>query len=473
MGFAGYVAWFVISGIAFIAILLLLFVAFAYWYESVQKIISPISKRKKRLPYQEKKWVNSSEISSTEVKNFKLNVPEEVLEDLRSRLRNTRYGPPMEGVNFHFGFPAHYLKKVVSYWLNNYDWRKQEAYINSFPQYTTNIEGLTIHFVRAVPPEAAGGRVKVVPILAVHGWPGSFFELLKLVPLLNKPREISHNTFVAFEVIIPSIPGYGFSDAAEKPGLETGNTARIFNTLMNRLGHEQYFIHGGDWGSSVCSFLAAMYPERILGMNITMYNIPMPASGMKGLLAKFFPSLMKISPGDEKKLFWNNFGFTMRESGYFHINATKPDTVGSALTDSPAGLAAYILEKYSTWTNPANIDYPEGNITKYFTLDELLTNVMIYWVSNSITSSCRLYKEAFYSGPEIDLPRSIPAEMPTVLSDFQSEIGGANPPDAFAKLYFPKLITVSKHVTGGHFPSMERPDDVASDIWLLVSSVLK
>ncbi|XP_055343456.1 epoxide hydrolase 1-like [Paramacrobiotus metropolitanus] len=472
MGF-GCVLSFLFSGIVFVAVLLGVFVAYVYFYEVIKKFTLSPHKVKERFPYQEKKWVDSSEIPSDEIKSFKLDVPEEVLDDLRSRLRNARYGPPMDDVNFHFGFPSHYLKKVVSYWLNDYDWRKQEAFINSFPQYTTNIEGLNIHFVRAVPPEAAGGRVKVVPILALHGWPGSFFELLKLVPLLHKPREISHNTFVAFEVIIPSIPGYGFSDTSQKPGLETGNMARIFNTLMSRLGHEQYFIHGGDWGSSVCRFLSVMYPERILGMNITMYNIPMSAYWMKSLLGKFFPSLMKLSPGDERKLYWPNFFFILRESGYFHINATKPDTVGSSLSDSPAGLAAYILEKFSTWTNKANIEYPDGNITKYFTLDDLLTNVMIYWVSNSITSSCRLYKETFYSASGVDLARILPVEVPCVLSDFQNEIGGTNPPEAFVRPYFPQLIKMTKHTTGGHFPALERPDDVANDIWLLASSALK
>jgi len=210
-----------------------------------------------------------------------------------------------------------------------------------------------------------------------------------------------------------------------------------------------------------------MYPKHVSGLEVTMYSVPMGASFLKSAIAWFTPAWI-CETAEPHKLFFNTFWGLVRESGYFHIQATKPDTVGAALLNDPAGLAAYILEKFSTWTDVANIRKPDGGLTDFFTLDDLLTNVMIYWTSGTIITSQRLYKEAFTGGGRGN--EGFPVTVPTVLSDFPGEL--LNPADAFVRPYFKDLITISKHKTGGHFPSMERPDDVAGDIWTLVKTVL-
>ncbi|OQV21190.1 Epoxide hydrolase 1 [Hypsibius exemplaris] len=402
---------------------------------------------------------------------WKLQVSNKDLEDLKDRLRNTRYGTAMPGQNFVYGFPADQLKKVVDYWLNKYDWKKQEALINQYDHFKTNIEGLNIHFVRVQPAKSTDPKrnVRVTPIILLHGWPGSFFELYKLIPLLTTPQQISGNDYAAFEVIIPSLPGYGFSDAAQKTGLNPPHIARIFNKLMTRLKLIKYFVHGGDWGSAVGRSLAIMYPDCVLGVDLTLYGMAVPPgpSFIKNILYLTMPRFL-FNVSEPHKLLPTNFFSLLRESGYMHIQATKPDTVGAALLDSPAGLAAYILEKFSTWTNVDNINKPDGALSKYFSLDDLLTNVMVYWVSGSIITSQRLYKETFSADPN----DGFPVLVPSLLSDFRHEIPGANSPDEFVRPYYKDLITISKHKSGGHFPAMELPIELAADIWALAKNVL-
>ncbi|OQV21192.1 Epoxide hydrolase 1 [Hypsibius exemplaris] len=402
---------------------------------------------------------------------WKLQVSNKDLEDLKDRLRNTRYGTAMSGQNFVYGFPADQLKKIVDHWLNKFDWKKQEALINQYDHFKTNIEGLNIHFVRVQPAKSTDPKrnVRVTPILLLHGWPGSFFELYKLIPLLTTPQQISGNDYAAFEVIIPSLPGYGFSDGAQKPGLHPPHIARIFNKLMTRLKLDKYFVHGGDWGGAVGVSLAKMYPDRVLGLDVTAYGwaVPPGRSLFKNILYLTMPKFL-FNVSEPHRFLIHNFLALMRESGYMHIQATKPDTVGAALLDSPAGLAGYILEKFSTWTNPDNINKPDGALSEYFSLDDLLTNIMVYWVSGSIITSQRLYKETF----SVDSDDGFPVLVPSVLSDFRHEIPGANGPEEIVRPYYKDLITISKHKTGGHFPAMERPAEVAEDIWVLAKNVL-
>ncbi|GFY53629.1 epoxide hydrolase 1 [Trichonephila inaurata madagascariensis] len=327
----------------------------------------------------------------TSIHPFKISIPDEILLDLKERLQRARYEPSLEDSKFEYGFNSDYLKSVIEYWGKEYNWRKQEEQLNKFSHFKTRIEGIDVHFVHVKPNIPEGRQLKRLPLLAVHGWPGSFYEFYKMIPFLTTPNP--EQDFV-FEVICPSIPGYGFSSSPCKKGFDARAASRLFLTLMERLGHDHFYVQGGDWGSLIVTILGKYYPSRIIGVHVNMYSSgPKSWDIFKAVAIAYFPSL--VSPAEYKGLFpfWERFKTILQESGYFHIQATKPDTIGSGLADSPVGLAAYILEKFSTWTNLKNRLSENGNLTENFTLDELLTNVMIYWVNNNITSSVRFYKE--------------------------------------------------------------------------------
>lgn len=326
------------------------------------------------------------------LKPFKISVPDSVLSDLQVRLNRTRIAPSLPGVNFNYGFNSETLEKVVNYWKNNYDWRSNEKLINKYANYKTQIEGIDIHYIHV---KSNGAKSKLtVPLMMCHGWPGSVVEFLKIIPLLNTGSEVS------FELIIPSLPGYGWSSAPSKPGLNAIHTARIFAKLMTRLGHAHFFFHGGDWGALVGKFISLLYPNRVAGFHTTMPFVSLAGVDLvKVLIGEMVPSLIYNHPVDASRLhpIKDKLLFLLTESGYMHLQSTKPDTVAAGLNDSPAALAAYVLEKFSTWTDPSLINQPDGGIFNpkliKFTLDEMITNLMVYWVTASISSSQRFYKE--------------------------------------------------------------------------------
>ncbi|GIY15768.1 epoxide hydrolase 1 [Caerostris darwini] len=349
---------------------------------------------------------NNDDSLDTSIRSFKIHVPNEVLADLQNRLQNVRYESPVEDSKFHYGFNTDYLKSIVEYWKTEYDWRKQEGQLNIYQHFKTCIEGIDVHFVHVKPNLPEGKKLKVIPILVTHGWPGSFYEFYKMIPLLTTPS--SERDFV-FEVVCPSIPGYGFSEAPHQKGFDARSAARLFVILMERLGHDRFYVQGGDWGSLVSTLLGKYYPNKVIGVHVNMFFASLKGWNLlKGIAIAYFPSLI---PAAEYKAFYpfmKKVKLLLEESGYFHIQSTKPDTVGCALADSPVGLAAYILEKFSTWTDPEGRSSPDGNLTKKFTLDELLTNVMIYWVNNNITSSVRFYKENIGKREHEKMPIAVP-----------------------------------------------------------------
>ncbi len=377
---------------------------------------------------------------------------------------------PLEESGFEYGFNSDYLiNEIAPYWLKSFDWRKQEKMLNGLPQFKTTIDGLDIHFVHAKPdPKLAKGK-KVLPILMVHGWPGSFVEFTKIIPLLTKP--VSSRDFV-FEVIAPSIPGYGFSSAPSKKGFDAAHTARIFVELMDRLGHKKFYAQGGDWGSLVTTTIATLYPEQCQGLHLNMVAANTPSANLKWLVSAWLPSLFldakdqaKILPASEK------LTFLIKETGYLHIQATKPDTVGLALTLSPLGLASYILEKFSTWTMKSGLSKNDGSLTKKFSLDDLLTNLMVYWISGNIISSQRYYKENFSSEMTMTLDR-IPIEnVPVGVMAQPEEI--LNQPESFVKGKYRNIITFTDTDRGGHFIAFEEPELLFNDIVHFVGKAVK
>ena len=376
---------------------------------------------------------------------------------------------PLEDSAFEYGFNSDYLtSEIANYWMKNFDWGKQEKMLNHLmPQFKTKIDGLDIHFAH-IKPKSPKNK-KVFPILLVHGWPGSFVEFSKIAPKL---AAVENSRDFVFEVIAPSIPGYGFSSAPSKKGFEAAQTARIFVQLMDRLGHKKFFAQGGDWGSLVTTILTTVYPENVLGLHLNMAAVNTPSSNLKYLASALLPSLF-LSEQDQKKVlpFGEKFIFLIKETGYLHIQGTKPDTVGLALTTSPLGLAGYILEKFSTWTLKEGVGQIDGYLTKKFNLDELLTNIMIYWINGNIISSQRYYKENFSSELAQTLER-IPIEnVPVGIAAFSQEIFVQ--PKMFIEGKFRNIVSYNDIKSGGHFAAFEEPELLVQDIVNFVENVLK
>ncbi|CAB3383154.1 Hypothetical predicted protein [Cloeon dipterum] len=405
------------------------------------------------------------------IKPFKINVPDSALQDLKTRLNlETRYQKSLEGANFEYGMNPKVLLEVVDFWKNKYDWREREALLNSLPQFLTQVSGLRIHFIHAKPDKVPAG-VKVVPLLLLHGWPGTIKEFYSIIPLLTKPRD---GFDFVFEVIAPSLPGYGFSEAAHKKHLSTPQMAVIFQKLMTRLGHKKFYLQGGDWGSLIATDLSILYPDSILGLHLNMCGAMGNKANLYLLAASIYPTLfMDQQIANGLYPLSDMFSNLILEMGYMHIQATKPDTIGVALTNTPVGLAAYILEKFSTWTNQVYRNRADGGLTEKFKLEDLLDNVMIYWLSGNVASSMRLYSEVFnkkHTGEGWD---DVPCKVPTVCARFPNEL--IIQPEFIIKLKYPNLLPspeaneadyeVHRPPRGGHFAAFEEPELVANSVF--------
>lgn len=392
------------------------------------------------------------------------------LEDLKHRLERSRISHShLEDSNdFWYGFNSDELEVFRQYWLKSYDWKKHEKIINTFSQFKTEIEGIKVHFIHQ---PAASGYKKVVPLLIVHGWPGNVFEFYKLIPILTDPKKHGIASEIAFEVVAPSIPGYGWSEQPKRTGFSQIACARVFRKLMERVGFKKFYLQGGDWGSLITSNLARLYPAQVFGLHLNVIPI-MPGASLKATLfdivGSFFPKLVFSAPRDHNHNMFGKMVAIIVESGYMHIQATKPDTVGTALNDSPIGLAAYILEKFSTWTNADYRALPDGGLTKKYTRDELLTIVMIYWLNGNIVSSQRFYREHFTEPREQTLSKQYLA-VPTAHLSGMNEFFDRTPPEISATMYNLTHYTAAPDV--GHFAAFEMPRQVAIDVFDFVNSL--
>uniref|UniRef100_A0A3B4T907 Epoxide hydrolase n=1 Tax=Seriola dumerili TaxID=41447 RepID=A0A3B4T907_SERDU len=411
----------------------------------------------KSIPLGEGWWGTGEKplIEDDKIYPFHVQTSDKEIEDLHERIDRTRYTDPLEDSGFHYGFSSTYLKKVVSYWRHEFDWKSQVVVLNKYPHFKTKIEGLDVHFIHVRPPHRE--NQKVLPLMLVHGWPGSFYEFYRILPLLTENQD-----GVVFEVICPSIPGYGFSEAPHKQGFDSLAAARVFLTLMERLGFSQFYLQGGDWGSLITTNMAQMKPQCVKGLHLNMFS---SRRGFRVLLSlmigPYLPFLVGFSREDVHRLFpffEKNVWGILRETGYMHIQATKPDTAGCGVNDSPVGLAAYILEKFSTWTDLGNRDLADGGLERKFSLDDLLTNVMIYWTTGSIVSSMRFYKE--------NLKRIF---VPTGLAAFPGEL--MHCPKSWAQMRYRNIYSYTFMPRGGHFAAFEEPQLLASDLVQFVRKV--
>lgn len=403
---------------------------------------------------------------------FKVDVPEEALQDLKRRLENARISHTHleDSENFWYGFNSGELEVFRKYWLNDYNWRQYEAVINAFRHFKTEIEGLKIHFIHQT---AAAGYKKVLPLLIVHGWPGNVFELYKIIPILTDPKKYGIVSDVAFEVVAPSIPGYGWSDQPRKTGFSQVVCARVFRKLMERLHFNKFYLQGGDWGAIINVNLAKLYPDRVFGIHLNMMPL-IPLSSFKvaafEIIGSLFPKLIFSSPHHHNQSMLEKFSTMIVESGYMHLQATKPDTVGTALNDSPIGLAAYILEKFSTWTNVENRARRDGGLTKKFSRDELLTIVMIYWLNGNIVSSQRFYREYFLDQRNNAL-KKLYMTTPTAHASGMNELFDRTPPEISSVMC--NLTHYTAIPDMGHFAALEMPQILAADIFDFIKSLEK
>ncbi|CAO4380112.1 unnamed protein product [Caenorhabditis nigoni] len=425
----------------------------------------------KEVTVEENNFYGSGKVrpDNTEIKPFKVAVDEKVIDDLKHRLQNSRISHSVleDSDDFYYGFNSKQLLKLRDYWLNKYDWRKQEAILNQFPQFTTEIEGLQVHFLRVQPPKT----YKIVkPILVAHGWPGNVFEFYKFIPLLTDPKKHGINSDFAFEVIAPSIPGYGWSEQPKKTGFSQLACARVFRKLMLRLGYRKFYLQGGDWGAIITSLLTKVYPDNVIALHMNM--IPaMPGASFMGtfydILGWLVPSTLSSKELQKNHNPFAKFGNLIVETGYMHIQATKPDTAGTSLNDSPIGLAAYIIEKFSTWTN---LDYralPDGGLNKKFTNDELLTIVMTYWTNGNIVSSQRFYREFFLDRRCEALAKRYVA-VPTAHASGLNELYDRCPIEVSRYLY---NITHYTEIDMGHFAAFEAPKPLATSVFKFVKDL--
>ena len=305
------------------------------------------------------------------VRPFTIRVDQTVLEDLDRRLALTRYPNRIEDSNWAYGTDLGYLKELVKYWRTEYDWRAQEKALNRWSHFKTNIEGMDLHFIHQ-----RSRHKDALPLMLVHGWPGSFVEFQKVIGPLTDPTSHGGKAEDAFHVIIPSLPGFGFSDAPRTRGWNNDRMAEMFGKLMTRLGYKRYGTQGGDWGASISAWLGRNHPEQCVGVHLNFVTAGPPRGGDRQFEGLKPQEIARIR---ERRAFMAD------ETGYSRIQGTKPQTLGYGLNDSPAGLAAWIVEKYRTWSDC------DGDVEKQFTRDELLNNVMVYWVTGSITSSTRIY----------------------------------------------------------------------------------
>jgi len=378
-------------------------------------------------------------MTSANIERFHFEAQPQALEDLQQRLRRTIWPDEVAAEPWRYGPPVAYMQHFVDYWLEEYDWRRHEAHLNSFPQFVAQIDEHRIHFIHQL-----GQGPAPLPLVLTHGWPGSVVEMLKIIPLLTDPAAHGGDPRDAFTVIAPSVPGYGFSSRPTNRGTNVFVVADLWAKLMTALNYPRFGVQGGDWGSWISAATALRHPDRIVGLHLNY------------LSTRFRPAM---SPNDpplstaEEEYLARAARWMDAEGAYIAIQGTKPLTLSYALTDSPAGLAAWFVEKFRSWSD--NQLLPDEALTR----DEMITDIMLYWLTGTAHSSIRFYSESrehpfhLAAGQRITPPCGIvhlPRELPM-------------PPRSWAERAF-NVVHWSNLPRGGHFAAWEQPELLAEDI---------
>jgi len=373
-----------------------------------------------------------SKLKNKMIQPFSVNIPQLALDDLKLRLKNTRWTDEIIDSGWNYGTNLSYMKELADYWLNKFDWRKVENEINAYPNFIADIDGHKIHFIHV-----KGKGKKSTPLIITHGWPGSFLEMMKLIPLLTNDPDFS------FDLVIPSVIGFGFSDKINHQGCNSAFVADLWHKLMNELGYKKYGAQGGDIGSGISTWLSFKYPDCIIGLHLNYIS---------GSYKPYLKEGEQLSP--EVEAFQKNGArWTAKEGAYAYMHSTKPITLAYGLNDSPIGLCAWIIEKFNGWSDNM------GNLENIFTKDELLANVTLYWLTQTIHSSIRIYNEN--SKKPMALGEKDFIKVPVGFAKFPKEL--PTPPRSYIEKGF-NIQHWTEMPAGGHFAAMEQPDLLAKDL---------
>ena len=371
------------------------------------------------------------------IQPFSVDVPEADLVDLQNRLANTRWPDDLPDAGWEYGVPLAYLKDLAEYWRTGYDWRAEEARLNSHPQFTATIDGQKIHFlhVRSAQPNA-------LPLLLTHGWPGSVAEFLQVIGPLSDPTSHGGEARDAFHLVIPSLPGFGFSGPTHEKGWNAGRVAAAWAKLMERLGYQRYGAQGGDMGALVSPELAYVDPEHVVGIHLNAATVGfIPWGEVPAAELESFSEAEKASYARLQR-------FLSEGNGYFQIQATRPQTVAYSLSDSPAGQLAWIVDKFHEWTH--------GPMEQALDRDRILTNVMLYWITETGGSSARMYYENMHATPTWGRPTP---PTPIGVANFAEDVAIRRYGEKASK-----IVHWSDFDKGGHFAAMEVPDLFVKDV---------
>ena len=373
------------------------------------------------------------------VRPFTIAVENSVLDDLRQRLADTRWPDEIPNTGWDYGSNLTYIKELVDYWRTDFDWRAQEAKLNAFNHFKSEVDGLDIHFIHE-----KGKGPNPIPLIITHGWPSCFFEMTKIIPLLADPASYGGDAADSFDVVAPSLPGFGFSDHAQDRGMEIQRVAGMWNKLMSQnLGYPKFGAQGGDIGSGVTARLGFAHSDTLYGIHLTSITRPTPYLG---------PGSKPVTDAEQALITQRDKWF-QDEGGYNHIQGTKPQTLAYGLNDSPVGLAAWIVEKYRTWSDCG------GDVEKSYTKDELLTIVTIYWVTQTISSSTRMYFENQKQLWTMEKDQKVPT--PAGMAMFPQEI--SKPPSEWGERSY-HVRRWTEMASGGHFAALEEPQLLAEEV---------
>ncbi|KAH9634312.1 hypothetical protein HF086_011572 [Spodoptera exigua] len=417
-----------------------------------------------------KSWgPNTTEPQDTSIRPYRIVFSDAMNLEIRGLFEMYRRNEMKKSFNdtaWTYGVHSEAFSKIFNYWIFQYDFAKRERFLNKFKQYKTKIQGLDIHYIHVKPEVEV--NVMVLPLLLLHGWPGSIREFYEAIPLLTTERP--GYQFV-FEVIVPSLPGFGFSQAPVRPGLSPHQIAIIMRNLMQRLGHKHYYVQGGNLGHIIGSHMATLFPKEVVGFHT---NFPVNFSKYAQwvwLLGSVWPKFVANENVDRMYPLGKKVNFYLEEFGFLHLQGTKPDTIGIALQDSPVGLASYILDRVMIFTDPANKLDLDGGMQKYYNYDQLLDNIMLYWISGSITTSMRIYKEIFEDSDMEKIIERIPTSVPTWGARFKNDL--AYSPDFLLKWKYTNLLGTSNYNVGGHLAAFERPKEFSDSVFEGVKSFLE
>jgi pimeloyl-ACP methyl ester carboxylesterase len=378
--------------------------------------------------------VNASEAG---LRPYRINVPQAGLDDLRARLARTRWAPGLPGTGWERGVPAGYLRELAAYWADGYDWRAHEAALNAIPQFITTIDGADVHFlhVRSAEPDAT-------PLMLLHGWPGSVVEFLDVIGPLTDPVAHGGDPADAFHLVIPSLPGYGFSGPLTETGWTDGRTAAALAELMARLGYRRYGVQGGDVGALIGPLMGRAAPDRVIGVHVNAL-VTFPIGDPADMAA--------MTDADRGRLAAMQ-AWQQRSGAYLQLQGTRPQTIAQSLTDSPSGLLAWIVEKFQEWSDPA-AQLPEDAVDR----DRILTDVSIYWFTATAGSAAHTYYERF-NDPAMRAPRERSA-VPTAVAVFTTDVSVRPFADKVSN-----VVRWTEFDRGGHFAALEAPDLLTADV---------